>query len=111
MFLKSCALLLSTLDPACTAALPACARAWSPPHAIARPCLSSSLIPAPFPALPPRRYIECDQNGSQGRFLLSKLNPSVTHTTDQAAGAEVIFTDDVSLQVFMDHLKRLAVQS
>ena len=26
-------------------------------------------------------------------------------------GSEVIFTDDVSLQVFMDHLKRLAVQS
>ena len=27
------------------------------------------------------------------------------------AGAEVILTDDVSLAVFMDHLKKLAVQS
>lgn len=59
---------------------------------------------------PTPMYIECDQNGSQARFLLSKLNPSVTHTTNQQ-GSEVIFTDDVSLQVFMDHLKRLAVQS
>jgi protein transport protein SEC23 len=62
------------------------------------------------------RYIVCDQGGSQARFLLSKLNPSTTHMstsmygTAQAAGAgQAIFTDDVSLQVFMEHLKRLAV--
>ncbi|KAG2073351.1 hypothetical protein BDR04DRAFT_1010727, partial [Suillus decipiens] len=54
--------------------------------------------------------------GSQARFLLSKLNPSMTHMstsmygTAQAAGAgQAIFTDNVSLQVFMEHLKRLAV--
>jgi protein transport protein SEC23 len=59
------------------------------------------------------RYIVCDQGGSQARFLLSKLNPSTTHmsatmygTTTGAAG-QAIFTDDVSLQVFMEHLKRL----
>ena len=28
-----------------------------------------------------------------------------------AAGSDVIFTDDVSLQVFFEHLQRLAVQS
>ncbi|PWN47806.1 protein transport protein SEC23 [Violaceomyces palustris] len=59
------------------------------------------------------RYIVCDQNGSQARFLLSKLNPSTTHMSGgmygtQGSGA-AIFTDDVSLQVFMEHLKRLAV--
>jgi protein transport protein SEC23 len=61
------------------------------------------------------RYIVCDQGGSQARFLLSKLNPSTTHMTNnmygstQNAGAgQAIFTDDVSLQVFMEHLKRLA---
>ncbi|KAF9568639.1 copii coat protein [Agrocybe pediades] len=27
------------------------------------------------------RYIVCDQGGSQARFLLSKLNPSTTHTS------------------------------
>lgn len=61
------------------------------------------------------RYIVCDQGGSQARFLLSKLNPSTTHMSQsmygQPAGAagQAIFTDDVSLQVFMEHLKRLAV--
>jgi len=60
------------------------------------------------------RYIVCDQGGSQARFLLSKLNPSTTHMSatmygSQGAGGQAIFTDDVSLQVFMEHLKRLAV--
>lgn len=60
------------------------------------------------------RYIVCDQGGSQARFLLSKLNPSTTHmsTNIYAPGpnsGQAIFTDDVSLQVFMEHLKRLAV--
>lgn len=60
------------------------------------------------------RYIVCDQGGSQARFLLSKLNPSTTHMSagmygqpGGAAGGAAIFTDDVSLQVFMEHLKRL----
>jgi protein transport protein SEC23 len=61
------------------------------------------------------RYIVCDQGGSQARFLLSKLNPSTTHTSTSMYGAApgaagaAIFTDDVSLQVFMEYLKRLAV--
>ncbi|KAI3636334.1 hypothetical protein MIR68_005686 [Amoeboaphelidium protococcarum] len=76
---------------------------------------------------PVPRFINCDQGGSQARFLLSKLNPSTTHTTmatggaggyyggqqmqqsQQASGAQPIFTDDVSLQTFMEHLKKLAV--
>lgn len=58
------------------------------------------------------RYIVCDQGGSQARFLLSKLNPSTTHMTGGTYGSgptsgQAIFTDDVSLQVFMEHLKRL----
>lgn len=62
------------------------------------------------------RYIVCDQGGSQARFLLSKLNPSTTHmsatmygSTPGPGAGQAIFTDDVSLQVFMEHLKRLAV--
>lgn len=63
------------------------------------------------------RYIDCDQGGSQARFLLSKLNPSTTHASSMnayggvnpTAAGQAIFTDDVSLQVFMDHLKKLAV--
>lgn len=62
---------------------------------------------------PYARYIECDQNGSQARFLLAKLNPSVNHNSAAAeyGGSDFIFTDDVSLEVFMNHLKKLAVQS
>ncbi|CAO3641500.1 unnamed protein product [Cunninghamella blakesleeana] len=58
------------------------------------------------------RYIVCDQGGSQARFLLSKLNPSTTHASGSPYGAPTgaaIFTDDVSLQVFMEHLKKLSV--
>jgi len=60
------------------------------------------------------RYIDCDQGGSQARFLLSKLNPSQTHMTSGGYGvtapnAQTILTDDVSLQVFMSHLKKLTV--
>ncbi|KVI00365.1 Gelsolin domain-containing protein [Cynara cardunculus var. scolymus] len=45
------------------------------------------------------------------RFLLAKLNPSATYNNEVAAGMDVIFTDDVNLQVFFEHLQRLAVQS
>ncbi|GAA5928319.1 GTPase-activating protein SEC23 [Sporobolomyces koalae] len=59
------------------------------------------------------RYVVCDQGGSQARFLLSKLNPSTTHVSGGQYGqppqGQAIFTDDVSLQIFMDHLKKLAV--
>lgn len=65
---------------------------------------------------PMPRYIDCDQGGSQARFLLAKVNPSQTHNNmfgygqagQENAGAPVL-TDDVSLQVFMEHLKKLAV--
>lgn len=61
-------------------------------------------------------YVVCDQGGSQSRFLLIKLNPSTTHLSSApSAGVPggdsgaAIFTDDVSLQVFFDHLKKLVV--
>ncbi|XP_057497973.1 protein transport protein SEC23 B-like [Actinidia eriantha] len=62
---------------------------------------------------PVPRLVICDQHGSQARFLLAKLNPSATYSNahEMAAGTEMIFTDDVSLQVFFKHLQRLAVQS
>jgi protein transport protein SEC23 len=56
------------------------------------------------------RFIICDAGGSQARFLLSKLNPSTTHASGGYGGvsqtAQTIFTDDVSLQTFMDHLMK-----
>ncbi|TGZ83217.1 hypothetical protein EX30DRAFT_317252 [Ascodesmis nigricans] len=71
---------------------------------------AKELIADRFP-LP--RFIICDAGGSQARFLLSKLNPSTTHTTGAYGGvsqnAQTIFTDDVSLQTFMEALMKLAV--
>ncbi|KAL8601547.1 Protein transport protein Sec23A [Nucella lapillus] len=71
---------------------------------------------------PMPRYIVTEFGGSQARFLLSKVNPSQTHNNmygfgqivtssgPEESGASVL-TDDVSLQVFMEHLKKLAVSS
>ncbi|KAK7601419.1 hypothetical protein V9T40_008860 [Parthenolecanium corni] len=62
---------------------------------------------------PMPRYIDTEQGGSQARFLLSKVNPSQTHNNMYAYGGEgaPVLTDDVSLQTFMEHLKKLAVSS
>ncbi len=65
--------------------------------------------------LPVPRIIQSDQGKSQGRFLLAKVNPSTTYSSageglaGYNAAGEVIFTDDVSLEVFMEHLKKLSV--
>lgn len=59
------------------------------------------------------RLIECVEKGSQSRFIMAKLNPSITQSTvgDSYNGGEPpVFTEDVSLNVFMQHLKRLAMQ-
>ncbi|KAJ6697480.1 hypothetical protein OIU85_003816 [Salix viminalis] len=71
---------------------------------------AQTIIHERFPA---PRLVVCDQHGSQARFLLAKLNPSATYNNanEMAAGSDIIFTDDVSLQVFFEHLQRLAVQS
>lgn len=61
--------------------------------------------------VPVPKLIKCDQHSSQARFLLAKLNPSVTQNTQSYVdGTEIILTDDVSLQVFIEHLQALAVQ-
>jgi protein transport protein SEC23 len=66
----------------------------------------SNRFPAPL-------FRECCSGDSQSRFLLAKLNPSVTQNTVQGyggQGAPPVFTDDVSLKIFMEHLRKLAVQ-
>ncbi|CAH8429085.1 unnamed protein product [Schistosoma mattheei] len=67
---------------------------------------------------PVSRYVETEHDGSQARFLLSKVNPSLTHHTMYSFGqcqvddsGSAVLTDDVSLQGFMEHLKKLAVSS
>jgi protein transport protein SEC23 len=57
---------------------------------------------------PTPRVIECTQSGSQARFLMAKLNPSVSHHTTGEAGAEPpIFSDDVTLQQFTAELGKM----
>lgn len=59
---------------------------------------------------PHPKYTECNQNGSQARILLNRLNPSVSYTNQQyGQQGQVVLTDDANLQTFMAHLKRLAV--
>ncbi|XP_057489044.1 protein transport protein SEC23 G-like [Actinidia eriantha] len=60
--------------------------------------------------VPVPKFVKCDQHSSQARFLLAKLNPSVTQNSTYTNGSEIVFTDDVSLQVFIEHLQALAVQ-
>jgi protein transport protein SEC23 len=60
---------------------------------------------------PVPRYIVCDQHKSEARFLMAKLNPSVTHNTQDTGSSGAVYTDDVSLRVFMEHLMKLSVQT
>ena len=59
---------------------------------------------------PVPRFIVCDQHKSEARFLMAKLNPSITHNSTNPSAGQAVFTDDVSLRVFMTHLCKLAVQ-
>ncbi|XP_039000334.1 cytochrome c oxidase subunit 2-like [Hibiscus syriacus] len=60
-----------------------------------------------------REGVYYGQCSDRARFLLAKLNPSATYNnvTDIAPGSDIIFTEYVNLQVFFEHLQRLAVQS
>ncbi|KAL0232645.1 hypothetical protein GEMRC1_011392 [Eukaryota sp. GEM-RC1] len=58
---------------------------------------------------PVPRLTICDEKGSQSRFLLHKLNPTSTHK--HASEGHTIFTDDVPLQVFYEHLKSVVCTS
>ncbi|KAJ1647773.1 GTPase-activating protein S23 [Coemansia erecta] len=61
--------------------------------------------------MPVPRYIVCDQNGSQARFLVSKLNPSTSYNSaNQYGGGEAVLTDDVNFHSFLAALSSLAVK-
>ena len=59
----------------------------------------------PFPM-----YVECVHEGSQERFLTAKLSPPAPTEAGQQGSTPQLITEDVSFKVFMQHLKRLAVQ-
>lgn len=58
---------------------------------------------------PTPRFVQTHHNGSQARFLLSKVNPSRNHNNTYSSGEKALLTDDISLQSFIDSLKRLVV--
>ena len=56
------------------------------------------------------RFIDTEAGGSQARFLLSKLNPSNTYKSSYGREpSAVVFTDDIDLQSFVQHLQKLVV--
>lgn len=62
------------------------------------------------------RFIDCDEGGSQARFLMAKLNPSTTYATNpnHMYGSSFstqldVLTDDANLQLFMNHVRRIVV--
>jgi protein transport protein SEC23 len=58
------------------------------------------------------RFIDTEEGGSQARFLYSKLNPSTSYNSGATSvGGGIVLTDDVSLQMFMEHLQKLAVSN
>ncbi|KII67426.1 Protein transport protein Sec23A [Thelohanellus kitauei] len=68
--------------------------------------------------MPVPRYIYTGHEDSQvtlsdeqARFLLSKVNPSQTHnnSVEWQNNEMTVLTDDISLQAFIDHLKKLVV--
>lgn len=61
---------------------------------------------------PHPRFIECVERGSQSRFLMAKLNPSSAPSQPgETGGDNAYITEDVSLKVFIQCLRRLAVSS
>lgn len=73
---------------------------------------ANELMMSRFP-LP--RYVVCDQGSSQARFLLSRVNPSITHNTAMGYYGDPalapVLSDDVSYHIFEEHLRKLTVSS
>ena len=61
---------------------------------------------------PVPRFVVCDQHKSEARFLMARLNPTSTHNSNLDGGGTgtTVYTDDVSLRVFMEHCKYLRLR-
>lgn len=60
---------------------------------------------------PVPRYIICDQDKSQARFLMAKVNPSSGGSGVSAGNGSNFFTDEASFSVFMGALIKMAVRA
>jgi protein transport protein SEC23 len=59
--------------------------------------------------IPVPRFVTCDFQSPQERLIKSVLNPNVNSNSKLVE--QGYYNDDVSCKVFMDHLKKKAVQS
>jgi len=72
--------------------------------------LAESRLPRPI-------IYQADHGDSVARRVYVRVNPSKTHKTDEMKGTaitpdgQIVVTEDASLKVFLDHLKKMAVQS
>lgn len=58
------------------------------------------------------RFIDCDEGGSQARFLMANLNPSTSYASNpnnMYGGQLDVLTDDTNLQLFMDHVQKVII--
>jgi protein transport protein SEC23 len=59
------------------------------------------------------RFIDCDEGGSQARFLMAKLNPSTSYANPahrHVIGHSLdVLTDDASIQLFMDRIQKIVI--
>ncbi len=46
-------------------------------------CVMQAIMASRFPV---PRYVVCDQHKSQARFLMHRLNPSITHNSSDGSG-------------------------
>jgi protein transport protein SEC23 len=60
----------------------------------------------PFPLC-----VDCDQGGSQARFILAMLDPGTPQTYGAPGQNKLVFTEDSNLNYFVEQLKKLAVSS
>ena len=55
-------------------------------------------------------YVECDEGGSQARYLTAIVDPEQSQGFGSPQNTFNINTEDASLQRFMDHLKKFVAQ-
>ncbi|CCW70059.1 unnamed protein product [Phytomonas sp. Hart1] len=71
------------------------------------------LVDSRYPT--PRLIVVC-QDDPDSRILFNRINPSHSYSSAEknkygSQEGELVYTDDASLQIFMEHLKKLAVSS
>ncbi|CCW63237.1 unnamed protein product [Phytomonas sp. EM1] len=74
---------------------------------------AKAIVDSRYPT--PRLIVVC-QDDPDARILFNRINPSHSYSSAEknkygSQEGELVYTDDASLQIFMEHLKKLAVSS